>query len=199
MLELFLSLVLFISSSLVTTYEVWFTPKGQETRKYSEAPTKEQADKVAAALKTAGAAEVRPVTSVKGAKAQAPAQTNPAQTTPPKIGTTQQSDLTVARGQITFDAEGTEGGPNHTRKPHVPTNSSGLTIGRGYDMKAKTAEKIKADLIAAGLSEADAALYAKAAGLSGEKAKEFIKNNTLPEITLAQQKKLFEIAYAEKE
>jgi hypothetical protein len=189
MLELFLSLAVLIGSYLETKYEVWFTPKGQAARKYSEAATKEVADKVAAALKTAGTAEVRPVTTLKsGAAPKGTTQTG-----------TQQSDLTVARGQITFDAEGTEGRRYHSRTPSVPTDSSGLTIGRGYDMKEKSAEKIKADLIAAGLSEADAVLYAKAAGLSGAAAREFIKNNKLPEITLAQQKKLFEIAYAEKE
>lgn len=45
-------------------------------------------------------------------------------------------------GTITFDSEGTEGGLFHSRKLHVPTFSSGLTIGRGYDMRFKTAMKI---------------------------------------------------------
>ena len=198
MLELFLSLAVLIGSYLETKYEVWFTPKGQEARKYSEAATKEVADKVAAALKTAGTTEVRPVTGLKSGTGQtaqapkAPGSTGAGQTA-------QTSDLTVARGQITFDAEGTEGGRYHSRTPSVPSDNSGLTIGRGYDMKEKSAAKIKADLVAAGLSEADAALYAKAAGLSGDAAREFIKNNKLPEITLAQQKKLFESTYAEKE
>jgi len=187
MLELFLSFLMMIGQFLETKFEVWFTPKGQPTRKYSDASTKEVADKVAAALKFGGTAEVRPVTTLKTAA------TKPAEVAkkPP--------ELTVDRGQITFDAEGTEGGLFHTRKPTVPTDESGLTIGRGYDMGAKTPEKIKADLIAAGLSEADAALYAKAAGLTGDAAKKIIADNKLPEITLAQQKKLFEIAYAEKE
>lgn len=105
-------------------------------------------------------------------------------------------ELAVESGQFTFDNEGTEGGKNHTRKPHVPTDESGLTVGRGYDMKERTAKGIKADLMAAGLSEEDAALYAKAAGLSGADARKFIKDNKLPELTLAQQKELFKRTYA---
>ena len=37
-------------------------------------------------------------------------------------------------GKVTFNSEGTEGGFFHSRKLHVPTASSGLTLGRGYDM-----------------------------------------------------------------
>ncbi|MCO8123294.1 pesticin C-terminus-like muramidase [Stieleria sp. TO1_6] len=107
----------------------------------------------------------------------------------------------VERGQLTFDAEGQEGGPYHSRTPHVPSNSSGLTIGRGYDMKERSESGIKADLTAAGLAEANVNAYAKAAGLSGEKAKDFIKANKddLVEITAEQQKSLFEITYKQIE
>ncbi len=108
-------------------------------------------------------------------------------------------DFKVARGQLTFDAEGTEGGAFHSRKPHVPTDSSGLTIGRGYDMKERTAEQVVKHLTVAGLTEADAKLYAGGAKLSGAKAREYIKASKLPEITAAQQKKLFETSYVEAE
>jgi hypothetical protein len=109
------------------------------------------------------------------------------------------TDFQVPRGQLTFDAEGTEGGRFHSRKPHVPTDSSGLTIGRGYDMKQRSSKKIIQDLEAAGLPEASAKLYAGAAGLSGKKAREYVKAHRLPEITPAQQKSLFAISYAEAE
>lgn len=43
---------------------------------------------------------------------------------------------------MTFDQEGLEnpGKKYHSRVPHVPSSSSGVTIGRGYDMKYKTNE-----------------------------------------------------------
>jgi hypothetical protein len=107
--------------------------------------------------------------------------------------------LAPSFGKLTFDAEGKEGGPFHSRKPHVPTDNSGLTIGRGYDLKKRSPKRAFEDLKAAGLPEATAKLYAGAAGLSGQKAKEYIKSHNLPEITRLQQKNLFEISYAEAE
>jgi hypothetical protein len=107
------------------------------------------------------------------------------------------NDFVVPRGQITFDVEGNEGGRWHSRTPHVPSDSSGLTIGRGYDMKFRSTRQITKQLTDAGLSEDAAKLYAGAAGLSGEKAREYMKANELPEITPAQQKALFLITYDE--
>jgi hypothetical protein len=96
--------------------------------------------------------------------------------------------------------------------PHVPDSVSGVTIGRGYDLKYKTPTKIKEDLIYAGLNETDATAYANAGcvvdskGLCkpkyyGATAKTFILDNKskLPEITPEQQRKLFEISYNEME
>lgn len=108
-------------------------------------------------------------------------------------------DLVVPRGQLTFDAEGNEGGRWHSRTPHVPSDSSGLTIGRGYDMKFRTATQIVQQLTSAGLTEADAKLYAGGAKLAGVQARAYLKSTPLPEITLAQQKALFAITYAEIE
>jgi hypothetical protein len=103
--------------------------------------------------------------------------------------------FTVDRGQITFDAEGMEGGFFHSRKPHVPDDNSGLTIGRGYDMKTKSAARIKADLKAAGLSDAEATRYSGAAGKKGDTARKFRDENALVEITPEQQKSLFLSSY----
>lgn len=107
-------------------------------------------------------------------------------------------DLTVDQGQLTFDAEGTEGGVYHSRSAHVPSDSSGVTIGRGYDMKTKDAAKIKKDLKAAKLADADAETFSKAAGLKGDAARKFIKDNKLVEITKLQQKDLFKISFSEE-
>lgn len=109
--------------------------------------------------------------------------------------------MAVSRGLLTYEAEGQEGGPYHSRKLHVPSSSSGLTIGRGYDMKEKKSSKIEFDLIDAGVDAATSALLGKASGLSGSSAKRFISDNDLSdfEITMDAQEKLFESIYAELE
>lgn len=107
-------------------------------------------------------------------------------------------DFQVEAGQLTFDAEGMEQrGRYFSRNPHVPTDSSGVTLGRGYDMRDKTPAMIQADLLACGLITTAAALFAKAAGLSGSSGKSFITQNNLStfEITPGQQKLLFALTY----
>ena len=107
-------------------------------------------------------------------------------------------DFQVDAGQLTFDAEGMEQrGLYFSRVPHVPTESSGVTLGRGYDMRDKTPPMIQADLLACGLDPAAAAQFAKAAGLNGAAGKAFIVQNHLSnfEITPAQQKLLFALTY----
>jgi hypothetical protein len=83
-------------------------------------------------------------------------------------------DFTVPKGRLTFDVEGTEGGPDH------------VTIGRGYDMK----EDVVLDLIKAGVSEELAKKYAQGAlAQTPEEIAMFVKDNSdLPEITAEQQK-----------
>lgn len=100
-------------------------------------------------------------------------------------------------GTVTWDSEGSEGGRYHSRRPHVPSASSGLTIGRGYDMKSRTGSGVLVDLLRAGVPRADAERLARGAGLQGEAAKRFLRENGLEgfEITPAAQRKLFEIAY----
>ena len=106
-----------------------------------------------------------------------------------------------SRGLITWECEGQEGGPFHSRKLHVPSGSSGLTIGRGYDMKLKKASQIEADLKSAGVDPVKAKTISTAAGLQGNAAKQFIAAKGLQnfEISPEGQVKLFEITYASEE
>ena len=106
--------------------------------------------------------------------------------------------MAISQGFLTYDAEGTEGGPFMSRVLHVPSSTSGLTIGRGYDMKEKSSQKITDDLVQAGVDEAQAALLGQASGLSGDEAKAFIDSNGLGdfEITIEAQEALFEKTYA---
>ncbi|MBP9205537.1 MAG: hypothetical protein KBG28_16320 [Kofleriaceae bacterium] len=105
----------------------------------------------------------------------------------------------VEAGQLTFDAEGREGGKFHTRVAHVPPGPSGVTIGRGYDLGQHSAAQIITAMTAAGLSTETARAYAAAAGLRGAKAKAWLAAHhaSLPEITPTQQEALFTITYQE--
>jgi hypothetical protein len=109
------------------------------------------------------------------------------------------SDFLVARGQFTFNSEGVEVGPLPSRQPRVPSKSSGVMIGRGYDLGKRQSESIVKDLLQSGLSQVDAQAYGGAAGLTGEEAERFLKANRskLVEITKTQQKRLFELMYDE--
>jgi LysM repeat protein len=105
----------------------------------------------------------------------------------------------VPRGQVTFDAEGMEGGPFHSRRLHVPGPTSGATIGRGYDMGQRSQDEIVSDLTAAGLGEEDAKSLARLRGFTGHAAESEIARLGLDdfEINPRQQKLLFLIAYDE--
>jgi len=110
------------------------------------------------------------------------------------------NDFKVPAGQLTFDAEGQEvRGPFFSRKPHVPSESSGVTLGRGYDMKSKSRSKIVSDLTGAGIDDRLANIFAEASGLKGNAARQFIQRSEVAgiEITPRQQKDLFKVTYEE--
>lgn len=108
--------------------------------------------------------------------------------------------LKPTEGVVTFDSEGTEGGLYHSRILHVPTETSGLTLGRGYDMKLKISTQISADLINAGVDAKAALLIGKAAGKQGTDARQFIIDNDLLDfkITPLEQKELFSVTYRDE-
>jgi uncharacterized protein YgiM (DUF1202 family) len=143
-----------------------------------------------------GSAQAAPVQ-----RQEAPVQRQEAVRPPQPAGERGQAGndpLQVDRGQLTFDAEGTEGGRFHSRRAHWPGGVSGVTIGRGYDLGQHSASQIQADLTQAGISAGDAGRFAGAAGLTGNAARDWLQANrgSLSEITLEQQEALFNIAYA---
>lgn len=107
------------------------------------------------------------------------------------------------KGLVTFEAEGNNNPKSihFSRVAHVPSNSSGVTIGRGYDMKKRTKTKIITDLVNAGISKKESGLLAEGAGLSGTSAKTFIKKKEIKSIVISEeaQLKLFETIYEEYE
>eukprot|EP00794_Sanderia_malayensis_P007222 gene7222-8030_t len=111
--------------------------------------------------------------------------------------------LKVSKGQITFDSEGNNKKTSKyfSRKPHVPSRWSGVTLGRGYDMKHKSQKQVIKDLTKAGVSKTLATKFSKGAGLSGKKATDFLKKNHLQGVTITgqQQKSLFKISYGRQE
>ena len=104
--------------------------------------------------------------------------------------------LRVAFGQKTFEAEGLETrGRYFSRQITFPGgDSSGVTIGRGYDMGRRSQNQVMRELTQAGMSETDAAFLSQSAGFRGVRAKVFVNNNRdiAPEMSLEVQKKLFE-------
>ncbi|WP_224369034.1 pesticin C-terminus-like muramidase [Hyalangium versicolor] len=108
------------------------------------------------------------------------------------------SDFTVPEGQLTFDAEGQEvKGAYFSREAHWPGGASGVTIGRGYDMKNRSEADVVSDLVAAGVPRADAEVLSKGAGLSGKEASDFIDKPEVKavEISSLAQKNLFSTVY----
>lgn len=107
--------------------------------------------------------------------------------------------LKVNEGQVTFDAEGQDSGKYFSRVCHWPGGNSGVTIGRGYDLGSRTAKGVLAHLTAAGISGTQATTLSKGAGLKGKPAGDWVAANKskVGEINHDQQKKLFEIVYAE--
>ena len=109
--------------------------------------------------------------------------------------------LNPRKGLVTWESEGHEGGYFHSRVAHVPSMVSGLTIGRGYDMKYRSQASVFADLVGAGVPEADAKRLSGAAGLYGADAKNFMEQEKLGEIEISQQAQvaLFELSYKREE
>lgn len=110
--------------------------------------------------------------------------------------------LQVARGQLTFDAEGSEErGRGFSRKPRVPSASSGVVIGRGYQLRDRSEAEICCDLAEAGIAENQARALASCRHLTGAKARKFVQDlgyNKI-EISLSAQFDLFKLLYAELE
>ncbi|WP_312456710.1 peptidoglycan-binding protein [Pseudescherichia sp.] len=120
--------------------------------------------------------------------------------------------LHVREGQITFDAEGLDylsavepfRQPQHMRQfsriLHWTGGASGVTIGRGYDMKNRSHGQIIYEFRSAGIEEYKAVICSKASGLQGGNAFQFVKSygQLVGEISHLQQVRLFEIVYRAK-
>ncbi len=106
------------------------------------------------------------------------------------------SDLIVRQGQVTFDAEGNDiqNSPYFSRRLHWPGGASGVTLGRGYDMRHRTQNAVLSDLIAAGVQAVLAENFSRGAGLSGQNARDFVNANReqFGAITQEAQRILFE-------
>ena len=98
-------------------------------------------------------------------------------------------------GSFTFAAEGSSDPKNKFFYGNLahPSANSGVTIGAGYDMASRSEVQIKSDLTSAGASTDTAAKIAKAAGLKGTEADQFVETNktTLKISDLEVLKKLF--------
>ena len=104
--------------------------------------------------------------------------------------------VTMDYWSLTWNAEGNDNGADagFSRKLRVPSGR-GVTIGRGYDMKARLAASIKTDLKTAGISDGNATTLSNGGQKSGTEANTFITSNNLQTYTIThqQQWKLFKI------
>jgi hypothetical protein len=64
-----------------------------------------------------------------------------------------------------------------TNRLHWPKGASGVTLGAGYDMKARSSSSIASDMLAIGLQATVSNKISQAAGLSGEDASQFAADN----------------------
>ena len=104
-------------------------------------------------------------------------------------------DLQVSFAQGTFDAEGQEArGPYFSRVMHWPGGSSGVTLGRGYDMGQRTRLQVISELRHAGMTLQEATFFGDAAGLRGTRAATFVKTRMVesPVLSVPAQRALFE-------
>lgn len=101
------------------------------------------------------------------------------------------------KGVLTWDTEGDEGGRYHSRRLHVPDGNSGLTLGRGYDLRKRMNADAQSDLANAGVMGDMAFKISTASGKWGLTASQFVIDNDLLdyEITPQAQLKLFEKVY----
>ncbi|WP_158684816.1 hypothetical protein [Serratia sp. MYb239] len=111
------------------------------------------------------------------------------------------SEPTVARGKFTYDNEGNDSGKWNSRHLHWPEKYSGVTIGRGYDLKHRQREQVIRDLTCAGISQEKAELIAGGVKLTRDAARNFVRTHRdqIGEITTSQQILLFNRVYAEYE
>ncbi|KUY69623.1 glycoside hydrolase family protein [Burkholderia cepacia] len=77
---------------------------------------------------------------------------------------------------------------SESRQLHWPGGSSGVTLGPGYDMSKRSAAEVRRDMITIGMNEKDATHISAAAGLAGDAARNFAKDNkTLVVLAEAQE------------
>jgi hypothetical protein len=104
---------------------------------------------------------------------------------------------------LTFNNEGHSNPKSryYSRVAHWPGSDSGVTIGRGYDMKKRDSSSIMNDLVNAGVEKKAAEILSKGSGLINDDAKEFVKKEEVKSIEIDedQEIELFNKAYKEKE
>lgn len=86
-----------------------------------------------------------------------------------------EDDLTIKAGSVALYGEGDMKTIKYIHWPG--TSSSGVTLGKGYDMGARTAAAITADLTNAGVPADKATAIAAAAGKTGSDANDFVTEN----------------------
>lgn len=83
--------------------------------------------------------------------------------------------LTVTSGALTTLGEGSDAATKYIHWPN--TAASGVTLGKGYDIGGRTAQQVKDELTAAGMSLDQATQISAGAGLKGTEAQTFVSEH----------------------
>ena len=104
----------------------------------------------------------------------------------------------IEQGLFTYESEGNDSGRWNSRVLHWPESASGVTIGRGYDLKERRREAVVQDLIGVGVSRERAEIIAGGVSKRGTAARQFVNDNReqVGEITVCQQINLFKRVYS---
>lgn len=104
-----------------------------------------------------------------GAQEQAPSTARAVQATPAE------DEVTIQSGQLTTFGEGDDALTGHIHWPG--TSSSGVTLGKGYDIGSRSKTEVITDLTTAGMSQSQAERIAEGCGLKGNAARDFVRQN----------------------
>lgn len=88
---------------------------------------------------------------------------------------TEGDSLVIKSGELTATGEGSDSQTKFIHWPH--TAASGVTLGKGYDIGSRTESEVIAELTAAGMGVDQATKVSKGAGLKGDAANKFVKEN----------------------
>lgn len=119
---------------------------------------------------------------------------------PPTTTTTIPPPPATAAGVLESARDLTRAQEGLAVRPYHPAGPSGVSIGYGYDMRERTAQRVATDLasVAPPIQPEWIDALAEAAGLTGDDAAAFVADHGVIFLTLDQADSLFDVTYTEE-